>query len=94
MMRKARISLVLAFLALALLATSGRFLVVNQPRQSDVIIVLAGETEHRPARLIQVPMRPFPAVQDKLPRQRLHHRGNLLQTSGESPRGNVQPLGL
>ncbi|PYV96936.1 MAG: hypothetical protein DMG86_19390 [Acidobacteria bacterium] len=54
MMRKARISLVLAFLALALLATSGRFLVVNQPRQSDVIVVLAGETEHRPARGVEL----------------------------------------
>jgi hypothetical protein len=33
----------------ALLATSGRFLVVNEPRTSDVIVVVAGETEHRPA---------------------------------------------
>jgi DUF218 domain len=33
----------------ALVATSGRFLVVNQPRKSDVMVVLAGETDRRPA---------------------------------------------
>ena len=54
MMRKARIGLVLAVFVLALLATSGRFLVVNQPRESDVILVLAGETEHRPARGLEL----------------------------------------
>jgi uncharacterized SAM-binding protein YcdF (DUF218 family) len=54
MMRKARIGLVLAIFVLALLATSGRFLVVNQPRESDVILVLAGETEHRPARGLEL----------------------------------------
>jgi uncharacterized SAM-binding protein YcdF (DUF218 family) len=36
-------------LMVALAATSGRFLVVNQPRKSDVIVVLAGETDRRPA---------------------------------------------
>jgi uncharacterized SAM-binding protein YcdF (DUF218 family) len=35
---------------ISLAATSGRFLVVNQPRKSDVIVVLAGETDQRPAR--------------------------------------------
>ncbi len=30
------------------LATSGRFLVVNEPAKSDVIVVLAGETDVRP----------------------------------------------
>jgi uncharacterized SAM-binding protein YcdF (DUF218 family) len=54
MMRKARISLVLAVLVLALLATSGRFLVVDQPRESDVILVLAGETDYRPARGLEL----------------------------------------
>ena len=34
----------------ALVAISGRFLVVNQPRKSDVMVVLAGETNRRPAR--------------------------------------------
>ena len=31
-------------------AGSGRFLVVDTPRRSDVIVVLAGETDRRPAR--------------------------------------------
>jgi len=38
----------------ALGATSGRFLVVNQPRKSDVIVVLAGETDRRPARGLEL----------------------------------------
>ncbi len=49
--------LVLAFGALfiiAWVATSGRFLVVNQPRKSDVIVVLAGETDRRPARGLEL----------------------------------------
>lgn len=41
------------FLA-ALGATSGRFLVVNQPRKSDVMVVLAGETDRRPARGLEL----------------------------------------
>jgi uncharacterized SAM-binding protein YcdF (DUF218 family) len=40
--------------AVALGATSGRFLVVNQPHKSDVIVVLAGETDRRPARGLQL----------------------------------------
>src|SRR5450755_2169749 len=38
----------------ALAATSGRFLVVNQPRKSDVMVVLAGETDRRPARGLEL----------------------------------------
>jgi hypothetical protein len=41
------------FLA-ALVITSGRFLVVNQPRKSDVMVVLAGETDRRPARGLEL----------------------------------------
>jgi len=33
---------------------AGRMLVIDQPRTSDVILVLAGETEHRPARALQL----------------------------------------
>jgi uncharacterized SAM-binding protein YcdF (DUF218 family) len=43
-----------ALFILALGATSGRFLVVNQPRKSDVIVVLAGETDRRPARALEL----------------------------------------
>jgi len=41
-------------LALGLLAFSGRILVVNRPRPADVIIVLAGETELRPQRGLEL----------------------------------------
>lgn len=37
-----------------MVAGSGRFLVVDQPRKSDVIVVLAGETERRPARGLEL----------------------------------------
>lgn len=33
---------------------AGRMLVIDAPRSSDVILVLAGETEHRPARAVQL----------------------------------------
>lgn len=39
---------------LALLASSGRFLVLDRPRKSDVILVLAGETDRRPARGLEL----------------------------------------
>lgn len=34
--------------------SAGRILVVNAPERSDVILVLAGETEHRPARALEL----------------------------------------
>jgi uncharacterized SAM-binding protein YcdF (DUF218 family) len=39
---------------IAMGVASGRFLVVNQPRKSDVIVVLAGETNRRPARGLEL----------------------------------------
>jgi DUF218 domain len=33
---------------------AGRFLVINEPQKSDVILVLAGETDHRPARGLEL----------------------------------------
>ena len=39
---------------LLFLATSGSFLVVNNLRSSDVIVVLAGETDRRPARALEL----------------------------------------
>ena len=41
-------------LLLVAVATSGQFLVVNQPREADVIVVLAGETDRRPARGLEL----------------------------------------
>jgi hypothetical protein len=37
-----------------LAAASGRILVVNQPRKADVMVVLAGETDRRPARGLEL----------------------------------------
>ena len=41
-------------LAMLLLATSGGFLVVNDPRPADLIVVLAGDTDRRPARGLEL----------------------------------------
>ena len=55
LMRKLRIGLILlGVLALLLLGSSGSFLIVNDPQPADLIIVLAGETDHRPARGLQL----------------------------------------
>ena len=35
-------------------ANAGRFLVIDAPEPADVIVVLAGETNHRPARALQL----------------------------------------
>ncbi len=40
--------LVIAVLALLFAAIAGRMLVLNDPKKSDAIVVLAGETEYRP----------------------------------------------
>ena len=45
---------VLAGLSVGLAAKAGSFLVVDEPRPSDVILVLAGETDRRPERALQL----------------------------------------
>jgi DUF218 domain len=45
---------VLLGLALWLIAESGRVLVVDHPLRADVILVLAGETDHRPTRGLEL----------------------------------------
>ena len=52
-MGKLRI-VILAVLLLWLVARCDRFLVVDDPQRSDVIVVLAGETDHRPARALEL----------------------------------------
>ena len=44
----------LAAILLVFAASAGRLLVVDAPQPSDVILVLAGETDHRPARAVQL----------------------------------------
>jgi len=45
---------VLGGLAIGLAAQAGSFLVLDAPRPSDVILVLAGETNHRPERALEL----------------------------------------
>lgn len=54
-MRKVWIPLLIFVLAAtALLTTSGAFLIVDDPRPTDLIVVLAGETDRRPARGLEL----------------------------------------
>ena len=45
---------VLAGLSLGLAAKAGSFLIVDAPRRSDAILVLAGETDRRPQRALEL----------------------------------------
>src|SRR5213079_1109977 len=54
-MKKLRtVLIVLIALALFLISTSGHFLIVNRPQHADAIVVLAGETDRRPALGLQL----------------------------------------
>ena len=54
-MRKVWLALAAVFLLVGLLlSTSGTFLVVNNPQHADVIIALAGETDRRPTRALEL----------------------------------------
>ena len=54
-MRKLLLLLTLvALFFFVLIMTSGSFLVINNPQPADVIVVLAGETNHRPARGLEL----------------------------------------
>jgi len=46
--------IILALLVGTFATSAGRMLVVNDPQRSDVILVLAGETERRPARALEL----------------------------------------
>jgi len=54
-MRKVRIVLIAVLCGYLLFSlTSGGFLLVNDPQPADVIVVLAGETDRRPARALEL----------------------------------------
>ncbi|PYV48902.1 MAG: hypothetical protein DMG94_02300 [Acidobacteria bacterium] len=54
-MKKLRtVLIVLIALALFLFSTSGHFLIVNRPQHADAIVVLAGESDRRPALGLQL----------------------------------------
>ena len=48
------VAAVLAVTLVTFAANAGRLLVVDAPERSDVILVLAGETDRRPARALQL----------------------------------------
>jgi len=49
----------LAMLSIALAARAGGFLILDAPRPSDVILVLAGDTDRRPARALELLQRGY-----------------------------------
>jgi uncharacterized SAM-binding protein YcdF (DUF218 family) len=54
-MKKLRFILIAVFaIALVFSLTSGRFLLVENPQPADAIVVLAGETEQRPRRALEL----------------------------------------
>ncbi len=54
-MRKLRLTAIaLLLVAVLLFSTSGAFLVKNDPQHADLIVVLAGETDRRPARGLEL----------------------------------------
>jgi len=54
-MKKLRtVLIILIALALFLFSTSGDFLIINRPQHADAIVVLAGETDRRPALGLQL----------------------------------------
>jgi hypothetical protein len=53
-MKKLQVGLLLLLLGIVLAAFSGKYLIVNQPEKSDAILVLAGETDQRPARGLEL----------------------------------------
>jgi len=53
-MGKLRVAVPLLLVAIVLVGFSARFLIVDQPQRSDVILVLAGETDRRPARALEL----------------------------------------
>lgn len=58
--KKIWIVILLLFVWFAVFAlNAGRMLVVDAPQPSDVIVVLAGETDHRPARALELFYRGF-----------------------------------
>jgi hypothetical protein len=53
-MRFFRLFIVLVVIMVALASQAARFLVVDEPEKSDAIVVLAGETNVRPARALEL----------------------------------------
>src|SRR5215467_4730630 len=53
-LRRTKYFLIVTLILSVFLFSAGRILVINSPQRSDVILVLAGETDHRPARGLEL----------------------------------------
>jgi DUF218 domain len=53
-LNKPRIALICLLFVILAARVAGEFLVIDEPRNSDVILVLAGETDRRPARALEL----------------------------------------
>ncbi|MBO0910671.1 MAG: YdcF family protein [Acidobacteria bacterium] len=79
-MRRLRlVALLLLAAAFGFLWTSGRFLVVDRPGEADVILVLAGETDVRPARGVELASRHYAprVILDVPAHDRIYSRSTL-----------------
>ncbi len=63
---------------------SGRFLIVNNPQPSDVIVVLAGETDRRPERALELLSQHYaPRVLLDVPAAAKIYKPTILEIAGE-----------
>ncbi len=72
--------IVLLAVALFLFSTSGKFLIINRPQHADAIVVLAGETDRRPALGLQLLQRGYaPRMVLDVPATGKIYQWNMLQ---------------
>jgi len=72
--------IVLLAVALFLFSTSGKFLIINRPQHADAIVVLAGETDRRPALGLQLLQRGYaPRMVVDVPATGKIYQWNMLQ---------------
>lgn len=84
-MRKLRVLLIIVlFTFLVFSSTSGRFLVVNDLAPADVIVVLAGETNQRPSRALQLLSQNYaPRVQLDVPANDVAYDRSMIDIAKE-----------
>src|SRR5436309_13459238 len=83
-MKKLRTVLIVVLIALALVLffTSGHFLIINRPQHADAIVVLAGETDRRPALGLQLLQRGYaPRMVLDVPATGKIYQWNMLQVA-------------
>jgi len=86
-----RLRVLVLLLSLAwLIANSGKFLIVDEPQHADAILVLAGETDRRPARALELLSQEYaPRVVLDVPADAMVFGSSLLQVAQNW--ANAQP---